>query len=60
MLRDRGALPKGEGDAIRECKTMHDENFLSSILETGKETTEERSKKRRREGRERRERNGES
>ena len=31
-LQDRGALPKEEGDTIRECKAMHEENFLSSWL----------------------------
>ena len=29
---DRGALPKEEGDLIRECKAMHEEDFLSSWL----------------------------
>ena len=57
MLRDRGALPKEECDFIREHRTMHEENILSSwlreeetekeevILETGKETEEERVKR---------------
>ena len=31
MLEDRG-LPKHEGDLIRECKAVHEENFLSSWL----------------------------
>ena len=31
-LQERGALPKEEGDTIRECKAMHEENFLSSWL----------------------------
>ena len=31
-MRERGALPKEEGDAVRECKAMHEENFLSSWL----------------------------
>ena len=30
ILRKRGALLKEEGDAIREYKAMHEENFLSS------------------------------
>ena len=29
-LQERGALPRDEGDAIGECKAMHEENFLSS------------------------------
>ena len=61
ILRDRGAMPKEEGDVIREYKAMHEEIVLSSwlredgiekeerIMETGKETKEERGKKRRRE-----------
>ena len=32
MLRDRGALPEGEGDVIREYNVMHEERFLSSWL----------------------------
>ena len=68
ILRERGALPKEEGDAIREYKAMNEEHFLSSWLrEDGREKEEitvavsnenqeeERGKKRRRE---RRERNG--
>ena len=31
-LRERGAMPKEEGDVIREYNAMHDENFLSSWL----------------------------
>ena len=31
-LQDRGALPREEGDAIREFKAMHEENFLGSWL----------------------------
>ena len=32
VLRERGALPKEEGDAVREYKAMHEESFLSSWL----------------------------
>ena len=32
ILRERGELPKEEGDAVREYKAMHEENFLSSRL----------------------------
>ena len=36
-LQDRGALPREEGDAIREFQAMREENFLSSWLrEDGK------------------------
>ena len=39
MLQDRDALPKEEGDVIREYKSMHEENFLSSWLkQMGQET----------------------
>ena len=31
-LQDRGALPREEGDVIREYNAMHEENFLSSWL----------------------------
>ena len=61
VLRERGALPKGEGDVIREYNAMHEDNFLSWLrrdgknkeetrLEMGKESTEGRGKRRRREG----------
>ena len=62
ILRERGALPKEDGDVIRECKAMHEENFLSSWLREdgrekgkgtvgmGNESKEERCGKRRREG----------
>ena len=29
-LQDRGALPREEGDVIREYKAMHEENFFCS------------------------------
>ena len=32
ILRERGALPKEEGDAVREYMAMHEENVLSSWL----------------------------
>ena len=30
MLQDRGALPKEEGDIVRQYKAMHEEKFMSS------------------------------
>ena len=43
ILRERGTLPKEEGDAIREYKAMHEENFLSSwSREDGRERRKER------------------
>ena len=32
MLEHRGAMPREECDSVREYKTMHEENFLSSWL----------------------------
>ena len=32
MLQDRGALPKKEGDVVREYRALHEENFMSSWL----------------------------
>ena len=43
ILRERGALPMEEGDAIREYKAVHEDNFLSSWL---REERRERRKKR--------------
>ena len=41
-LQDRGALPREEGDAIREFQAMREENFLSSWLrEDGKSKMKE-------------------
>ena len=38
VLRERGALPKEEGDVIRKYKAMHEENFLSRwFREDGRE-----------------------
>ena len=69
VMKDRGALPEGERDVIREFQAMHEENFLSSwlredgknkeerIMEVDKETEEETGRKRMRRG-ETRERDG--
>ena len=41
-LQDRFALPREEGDAVREYKAMHEENFVGSWLrEDGKSKTRE-------------------
>ena len=57
ILRARGALPKEDGDAVREHKAMHEEDFLSSWLRVdgrekeegtvgmGNESNEERGEK---------------
>ena len=62
VLRERGELPKEEGDAVREYKAMHEENFMSSwfgeevrekeeiMVKVSDEKEEERSEKREREG----------
>ena len=44
-LRERGALPKEEGDAAREYKAMHQEHFLSSWLREDGREEEERTAK---------------
>ena len=31
-MKERGELPDGKGDAVRECKAMHEENFWSNWL----------------------------
>ena len=43
VLQDRGALPKEEGDVLREYKAMSEEDFLSSWEAEGK-VKEERTK----------------
>ena len=48
MLEDRGALPKEDGDCVREYKAMHEDNFVGSWLREdteGKATTGEEMKK---------------
>ena len=41
ILRERGALPKEEGDATRENKAGHESNFLSCWLrEDGRQKEE--------------------
>ena len=35
MLQDRGALPREEGDVVREYNATHEKNFLSSWLREG-------------------------
>ena len=51
-LQERGALPREEGDVIREYEAMHEENFLSSWLRedlVGKEERKKEDKKNREE-----------
>ena len=45
ILRGRGELPKEKGDAVREYKTMHEENFFSSWLREFMRGKEERAAK---------------
>ena len=45
ILQKRGAIPKEEGDVIREHNAMHEENFLSSWLREDLVEKEERRKK---------------
>ena len=70
-MKEREELLNEKGDAVRECKAIHEENFWSNWLrEDGREKEERTAKaeendeervKREKRGRgERRERNGES
>ena len=43
VLRERGELPKEEGDAVRENRAMHEENFWSSWLREDERGKEERT-----------------
>ena len=43
ILRERGELPKEEGDAVREYKATHEENVLSSWLREDGRVKEERT-----------------
>ena len=48
MLEDRGALPKEDGDCVREYKAMHEDNFVGCWLREdteGKATAGEEMKK---------------
>ena len=58
MLQDRGALPKEEGDIVREYKAMHEDNLLSTWLREDVDDTEERRKKTDKETREEESRSG--
>ena len=43
ILRERGELPKEEGDAVRENRAMHEENFWNSWLREDERGKEERT-----------------
>ena len=45
IFRERGELPKEEGDAVREYKALHEENFLSSWLREDVRGREEKTAK---------------
>ena len=47
-MKERGQLPDEEGDAAREYKAMHEENFWSSWLRGDERGKEERMAKPRR------------
>ena len=44
-MKGRGELPNEEGDAVREYKALHEENFLSSWLRENERGKEERTAK---------------
>ena len=52
MLEDRGAVPKEDGNFLRECQAMHEENFLSSWLREDVEGKEEEREKMNKEAKE--------
>ena len=41
-MKERGELPNEEGDAVREYKPMHEEDFWSSWPEEDEKSKEER------------------
>ena len=45
IMKGRGELPNEEGDAVREYKALHGENFLSSWLRENERGEEERTAK---------------
>ena len=45
MLRDRGAVPKEDGDLLREYQSIHEENFPSIWLREDVEGKEEERKR---------------
>ena len=58
IMKERGELPTEEGDVVRECKAMNEEDFWSSWLredEKSKEDRKLREKKEEKRGGERRE-----
>ena len=58
MLEDRGALPREDGDLLREYQEMHEENFLSSWLQEDVEGKEEEREKMNKEAKEEESRSG--
>ena len=40
-MKERGELPNEEGDVVRECKAMHEEDFWSSWLREDEKSKEE-------------------
>ena len=66
QLRERGALPEEEGDAVREYKAMHEEKFSRKdgrekeeiMMKVSTEKEEEKERKEEKRRGERRERNG--
>ena len=43
IMKERGEFRNEEGDAVRECKAMHEENFLSSWPRENERGKEERT-----------------
>ena len=45
IMKERGELPNEDGDAVRECKAMHEENFWRNWLREDERGKEERTAK---------------
>ena len=45
IMKERGELPNEEGDAVREHKAMHEENFWSNSIREDERGKEERKAK---------------
>ena len=44
-MKERGEMPDEEGDAVREYKVMHEEDFWSKWLREDEKSKEERKAK---------------
>ena len=59
IMKGREELPKEEGDAVREYKAMHEEDFWSNWLRKDRKVEQEKTNLRERKKKEKREKKGE-